>query len=496
MKRNQHLLLIFLLFILSACNIGSTSSPPTPTAVALNAEISTPVLSDVEVTPRSPTVTAIPAPTETLAFTPTSTPTPRASVVLPTRTPAKTPVAATPTPVPPMAKILSYELNVRAGPGPIYAPIGALKQGESVEITGVNFTDEWYQVARNGETIGWISASPTYIETTPLVVDAPQVSAPAVPSGGGKLVLQGKSGGDFYLTNADGSNLRRISHGIDPALSPDGSKIAFTRWDNNEFGSVWIYDLNSGTEWPIVGEIREAKSPTWSPDGMQLVINYQNGGRREIERRCYSMRKDGSFRQPPPGAYDIRLRGFKLCFNLFPDTHWQLRKIDAVTGKFEDLASATYSFAPTWDPANPWRIVFAGSKGLLQLDLNRNEYWPFGEADFRDHAPVFSPDGSKVAVTYKQDNHWEIYTVDARDGSRLRLTKSEPMLEQPAGSAAPVWSPNGKKIAFISDRGGQWAFWIMNSDGTDPRPLLLPEAAAQIEVEYSGVDERLISWSQ
>ncbi len=482
--------LIALTFFISACN-NNRSGPPAPTAVSISVEISTPTK-----TPRPPTVTAVPAPSKTSTPAPGLTPTPRASVVLPTPTATKTATAtpaASPTPRA-MAKILSYKLNVRAGPGPIYAPIDVLKQGESVEITGVNFTGEWYQVARNGQTIGWISASPTYIETTPLVVDAPQVSAPAVPSGGGKLLLQGKSGGDFYLTNADGSTLRHISYGIDPALSPDGTKIAFTRWDNNEFGSVWIYDLNTGNEWPIVGETREAKSPAWSPDGTQLVINYQNGGRREIEHHCYSMRKDGTFRKLPPGAYDVKLRGLKLCFKLPPDTHWQLRKIDAATGKFEDLASATYSFAPTWDPANPWRIVFAGSKGLLQLDLNRNEYWPFGKSDFRDHAPVFSPDGSKIAVTYKQDNHWEIYTVDASSGAHTRLTKSEPLLEQPFSSAAPAFSPNGKKIAFVSNRSGQWAFWIMNSNGTDPRPLLLPEIAAQIKVVYNGVDERLISW--
>jgi len=509
MKRNIYFLSILLIIVLGACNVGSTNTPSTPTVTALSTDIPTPTkpvpsapsagqgLSEAEVTPRPPTVTAIPAPTETPTPAPTPTPTPRASVVLPTRTPApaKATIAAAPPPPPSMAKILAYELNVRAGPGPIYPPVTTLKRGDEVEITGVNFTGEWYQAAHDGQVIGWISASPTYIETTPLVVNVPEVSAPAVPSGGGKLVLQTKSGGDFYLVNSDGTGLRRISHGIDPALSPDGTKIAFARWDNNEFGSVWIYDLAADAEWSILGETREAKSPTWSPDGTQLVINFQHGGRREIESRCYKMRSDGTFRKLPPGAYDIEFKGSKLCFKLHPDTHWQLRKINAATGDFEDLASETYSFTPTWDPVNDWRIVFAGSRGLQQLDLNRNEYWPFTN-DFRDHAPVFSPDGSQVAVSYKQHDHWEIYTIDTRDGSRIRLTKSQPFLEQPVSSAAPAWSPNGQKIAFVSDRSGQWGFWLMNADGTDPRPLLPPEIAAQINVEYNGVDERLISWGK
>ncbi len=501
MKRNIYFLSILLALVLSACNTGSTNTPATPSAAALNTEAPTkPAPSDAEVTPRPPTVTAIPAPTQTPTSTPTPTPTARPSITLPTPTdislPTKTTTTATPTPVPPLAKVLAYELNVRSGPGPMYPPLTTLKRGAEVETIGVNFTGEWYQVARDGQLIGWISASSTYIETTPLVVDVPVVSAPAIPSDGGKLVLQTKSGGDFYLVSSDGTGLLRISHGIDPALSPDGTKIAFTRWDNNEFGSVWIYDLAAGAEWPILGETREAKSPTWSPDGTQLVINFQRGGRREIESRCYKMRSDGTFRELPPGAYDIEFKGFKLCFKLFPDTHWQLRKINAATGDFEDLASETYSFAPTWDPANDWRIVFAGSRGLQQLDLNRNEYCPFATGDFHDRAPVFSPDGSQVAVSYKQHDHWEIYTIDAGDGSRVRLTKSQPFLKQPVNSAAPAWSPDGQKIAFVSDRSGQWEFWLMNADGSDPRPLLPPEVAAQIKVEYNGVDERLISWSK
>ncbi|MFQ5575525.1 MAG: TolB family protein, partial [Anaerolineae bacterium] len=173
----------------------------------------------------------------------------------------------------------------------------------------------------------------------------------------------------------------------------------------------------------------------------------------------------------------------------------QLRKVDAAGGAFDDLPSQTYSFAPTWDPANTWRIIFAGSTGLQQLDLNRGEYWAFSD-DVRDHAPVISPDGSRVAVSYRQHTHWEIYTISTADGSRARLTPAGALLEEPFNSAAPAWSPDGNKIAFVTDRAGQWEFWVMNADGSAPRPLLPTEVAAGLEIRYNGVDERLISWGQ
>ena len=400
------------------------------------------------------------------------------------------------------AKVLNLDVNIRSGPGLAYPVQSILREGETVDISGLSGLGTWYQVARDGEVIGWITASSRYVSKSPAAADVPVVMASSTPSGGGgKMVLQSKSGGDFYLVNSDfspfsdGSKVRYLTNGIDPALSPDGSKVAFTRWEDG--GAVWLYDLASGAEWPILGESKQAKSPAWSPDGSQLVFNYQNGGRANIEYHCYKMRSDFTYPDLPHRAYDIKVKDDgRLCFKLPPDPFWRLRQVDVATGDYAELSSDLYSFAPTWDPANDWRVVFvAGSQGLQQLDVNRNEHFPFGAADLRDRGSVFSPDGSQVAVSYKQHQHWEIYTVDAQTGDHVRLTPVK-ALDEPFNSAAPAWSPNGQKIAFVSDRGGEWEFWVMNFDGSSPRLLLPPDIAAQIPVEYNGVDERLISWGK
>lgn len=79
---------------------------------------------------------------------------------------------------------------------------------------------------------------------------------------------------------------------------------------------------------------------------------------------------------------------------------------------------------------------------------------------FMRHAAI-SPDGSKVAFSYKGD----IYTVQADGGLANRLTAD------PHYDAFPQWSPDGSQIAFGSYRDGSLDVYLMNADGGTPRRL-------------------------
>jgi hypothetical protein len=61
-------------------------------------------------------------------------------------------------------------------------------------------------------------------------------------------------------------------------------------------------------------------------------------------------------------------------------------------------------------------------------------------------------------------------------------------------NAAATWSPDGSRIAFLTDRNGPWEIWVMNADGSNQRPMFAPGTLAGINLEYHGVDERVIAW--
>jgi len=420
----------------------------------------------------------------------------------------------------PQLTVITEALNVRGGPGVTYPVVGLLEQGDEVTVIGQHPASGWWQVALSDGDTGWVSAGAAYVSVKGDTTGLPEVSVaapsaaetpssvsyttPSTAEMGGTIIFQTGSGGAIYAVNSNGSNLRYLTSGMDPALSPDGQWVAFTRWEdtqNGALGSLWVINVDGTGDRQILGDIHQPKSPTWSPDGTQIIISMQHGGRVGEERKCSS--------EPPPrGAYDIDVNrdeegDIEFCYTLPPHPHYGLRVVDVTSGEFEDLPNDLFSLSPTWDPANPGRLVFDGERGLMGLDLDQGTIWTLTK-DANDHSPVFSPDGSQIAVSYWQNDHWEIHVMNADGTGRVRLTETsvrarlEQMVSgdmpQSWNNAAPAWSPEGSQIVFLTDRSGQWEIWVMDADGGNQRPLVTADVLDGVTFQYNGMEERMLSW--
>lgn len=416
------------------------------------------------------------------------------------------------------AWVKSNAVPVRRGPGLFYEQVGSLSINSLLIVHGTNEGRNWLLVQPIGSN-NLVWARPQNLTLhLPLaelpIVSAPAleparpaavVAAPAAPSQPGLLVIQTSSGGEFMVINEDGSDLRSLTHGLDPALSPDGTQVAFTRWDQGEAGNGTVRIMNVNGTWErVVHEfVKQPKGVAWSPDGSKLVINHQSGGRLTETRAC----RDAD-RTPPIEAFDIKL-GLndklepRLCWSLPPDPHWQLRVITLADSSIQDIDGGLYAFRPTWDVTEPWRVVADSGRGLVAVDATGQSQGQPLTDNFNDGSPVFAKDGQYLALSASSQRGGgghDIYRLN-RDGSgRVKLTQTplwvsvQPDAAPQWNHVAPEWSPHGHEIAYLTDRAGRWEIWRMHADGSNQRPMFSEAVNDKLNIQYNFVDERVLSW--
>ncbi|MDH4207263.1 MAG: hypothetical protein OEV76_00135 [Anaerolineae bacterium] len=310
--------------------------------------------------------------------------------------------------------------------------------------------------------------SPTPEPTTP---PRPRPATPTpTPGLEGRFVFQVASGGDIYTVNADGSGLVRVTRGMDPSWSPDGSRIAFARWT-----SPWgIYTTAAdGSQERLLFSSHVARAPVWSPDGKQIAFYFETEGLT--------------------APWKEYLEGYGWITLIPPQlqTEWHLGVVDVADGYFHQPYCDRFAFSPTWS-GDGGVLIYNGDHGLSVTTVEGPNNVSFND-NVHDHFPVMSPDGRRIVFMHWQHDHWEIYLMNADGSSRWPLTGSSALLERRPNNVSPAWSPDGKQIVFLSDRSGDWAFYVMSADGSDQRQVLA-NVTERLKIIYRGVNERVISW--
>jgi len=255
-----------------------------------------------------------------------------------------------------------------------------------------------------------------------------------------------------------GSDLFDLSAAADPQISPDGRTVAYVRraadiMTDRARSSIWLINVATGEQRPLVAGTGDHFSPRWSPDGRRLAyVSSAEGGAPELFVRWMdtgqTARVTGLPDSPQSLAWSPDGRRIAYLMNVPDDgpklgsapakpegANWAkpLQVIDKVTYR----ADGAGYLKPGFD-----KIFMVDADGGAPRQLTFGAY--------SDGPPEWTRDGGTIIFSALRTPDWElagreseIYRLDIASGQLTALT------DRKGPDAGPEVSPDGRSIAFI-----------------------------------------------
>jgi TolB protein len=240
---------------------------------------------------------------------------------------------------------------------------------------------------------------------------------------------------EIWVMDPDGSNQRQLSHfnslSIMPAVSPDGTKIAFTSYARGN-PAIFILSTDTGRRLPFYNQVASLnETPSFTPDGKQLLYASSASGWAQI----YIANLDGS---------NLRRISNTRALEVEP-------KVNPKTGN--DLAFVSGR---------------SGPQQIYRMNIDGTDVQRLSNGEGEAANPCWHPNGQILAFSWTRGfatGNFNIFIMDVATRNFNQLTYGAGRNEDPA------WGPDGVHLAFMSTRTGTEQIWMMEANGTHLKQL-------------------------
>ena len=290
---------------------------------------------------------------------------------------------------------------------------------------------------------------------------------------------------DIFITDIYGGHMTHLTKNkwldFNPAVSPDGSKLAFVSdrdGGNREIYTVDLVWMDGYTQWEgrnltnITQTVGHDWTPKFSPTNEKIlfstyfpatdnydvfIMNSDGSGKKNITNSPWyekypQFSPDGSFI-----IYQAWQRGKMEIFfsNILDENNINLTQ----NTQSHDIMSHGNAISPDGQ-----KIVFTserdGNRNIYLMNTDGTDQTQLTLHAAHDYEPIFSSDGMTIVFTSERDGNREIYIMN-NNGLNLKNLSNNP-----ADDWNPRFYPDNRKIVFQSIRDGNWEIYMMGLDGT------------------------------
>ncbi len=308
---------------------------------------------------------------------------------------------------------------------------------------------------------------------------------------------------ELYSVSINGGRATQISvfEGRDGVYSPKGDKIAYVRgpglWYRKGYrGSsnddIWISDADGSNNRRLTTHDGQDNYPMWSPDGKQMYyvsdvaspqtnivrIDLDGTGKKSDPVRVTHHKDDNVRRARLSGNGEVIVyeAGVDIWIHhVKQNKSEKLRIIVNADDKAGSETVKTFTSGATeyaWSPDEK-HVAFVVHGEIFLMPRAGGKAKRLTDSPAFDHGLAWSPDGKKLLFLSDRSGHEDIHSLEADDPDhpdlvRAHRFKVKRITNSPEPELGVSFSPDGKRVAFL--RASKLV--SMNPDGTDQKVIV------------------------